>query len=1038
MIDRPDTPHADVLLAGIWEDEVTPDDLASRALSAAQASSYAFRVASEGTSATAQLGEVDVSEFLESETGKWAKSFIGIVRVGESLVHVSHALGELARNLQQVNLEQSEIVYRAEAEIEAAERQSARVGADPADRVAELIADARARAAEVADRMVTPESSSTAVKPPVGLVSGFMAFGRTPGTAAPDAVSATETAASPNNTVQAEDDAGMAPQRTNGHVSHTHTETPVSEPTAPEVASTEVGGPAAPSNGFLGLGRVPSLSTPAGEAAVPVVPVVPVNGVEPRQVNGVEPSQVNGAGPTQVNGAGLTQVNGVEPSQVNGSMSLGRTPTPGRNGVHAPANGVVPVAVPTGFLPVPIAAGAEADSIDGTEEHVSAPVAEVGDGPHRPEPAPTGDRGPSDAMDEDFLSFGRVPGGGLRAGPVPIEPVEDLPESTTDRADEAHDDVVDAQAIDPVDEGEPADPTDEVESAVFEDEDAEIVEAESVMDEVDAVLDDLEPDEAPVVDDAFLEEDAADAELDFLDDELESDADTDEPVAGANADGEESDDHVDTVTAGEPSVEIVDEHSSDEANEDVVVEDAETDDRAVEDARAEDVAGPVGDADVIEADVLDNVDEPGPDTVDEAGPDTVDEPAPQGDVAPVQQTSPAPPEPDAVPAASTQAATPGVRAPRTRVAPKTVKFSDLLKAANAQHVDPARVSPAAVGELAAGAVDSAAVDTAAVEETGADAAEGEAEASARPAPVLATGPVILGRTEPLVLTKKASPAVQQVHDAIASILGSLRGGPHGPDSGLHWAAGLFVKGEETVMAVTTSDAGWLPPDVVIPGGARVLWNMPNGCRWASVDDPVRQLIEYAEQDGYALVAAATTHPSRAYVDAVGEENFVRVLRPGAVLAGGRSRFEATVSPVRLEHIRSLDRDQALRQARALIRDLETQPIGHENAVGIEAARLDARCFLDEGAEVPPPVLEQLHNDEQALRDVLSLDRTPASAQDLTAEEAPTATRLRDRMLERAIVVATLAAAYHDIESAVYAWTYARFLASQNEDSSRTI
>lgn len=993
MIDRPDTPHADVLLAGIWEDEVTPDDLASRALSAAQASSYAFRVASEGTSATAQLGEVDVSEFLESETGKWAKSFIGIVRVGESLVHVSHALGELARNLQQVNLEQSEIVYRAEAEIEAAERQSARVGADPADRVAELIADARARAAEVADRMVTPESSRTAVKPPVGLVSGFMAFGRTPGTAAPDAASATETAPSRNNTVQAEDDAGTAPQRTNGHATHTHAETPVSEPTAPEVAPTEVGGPAAPSNGFLGLGRVPSLSIPAGEAAVPVVPVVPVNGVEPSQVNGVEPSQVNGAGPTQVNGAGLTQVNGVEPSQVNGSMSLGRTPTPGRNGVHAPANGVVPVAVPTGFLPVPIAASAEADSIDGTEERVSAPVAEVGDGPHRPEPAPTGDRGPSDAMDEDFLSFGRVPGGGLRAGPDPIEP---------------------------------ADPTDEVEPALVEDEDAEIVEAESVMDEGDAVLDDLEPDEAPVVDDAFLEEDAADAELDFLDDELESDADTDDQVADASADGEEPDDHVDTVTAGERSVEIVDEHSSDEANED-----AETDDRAVEDARAEDVAAPLGGADAVEADVLD--------IVDELGPDTVDEPAPQGDVAPVEQTSPAQPEPDAVPAASTQAATPGVRAPRTRVAPKTVKFSDLLKAANAQRVDPARVAPATVEGLAAeGPVESPGVDSAAVEKAGADAPEGEAEASARPAPVLATGPVILGRTEPLVLTKKASPAVQQVHDAIASILGSLRGGPHGPDSGLHWAAGLFVKGEETVMAVTTSDAGWLPPDVVIPGGARVLWNMPNGCRWASVDDPVRQLIEYAEQDGYALVAAATTHPSRAYVDAVGEENFVRVLRPGAVLAGGRSRFEATVSPVRLEHIRSLDRDQALRQARALIRDLETQPIGHENAVGIEAARLDARCFLDEGAEVPPPVLEQLHNDEQALRDVLSLDRTPASAQDLTAGEAPTATRLRDRMLERAIVVATLAAAYHDIESAVYAWTYARFLASQNEDSSRTI
>ncbi|KXO98153.1 hypothetical protein [Tsukamurella pseudospumae] len=140
MIDRPDTPHADVLLEGIWEDEVTPDDLASRALSAAQASSYAFRVASEGTTATAELGEVDVVDFLESETGRWAQSFIGIVRVGESLVHVSHALGELARSLQQVNLEQSEIVYQVEAEIEAAQRQSEQAGVDPSERIAYLIA----------------------------------------------------------------------------------------------------------------------------------------------------------------------------------------------------------------------------------------------------------------------------------------------------------------------------------------------------------------------------------------------------------------------------------------------------------------------------------------------------------------------------------------------------------------------------------------------------------------------------------------------------------------------------------------------------------------------------------------------------------------------------------------------------------------------------------------------------------------------------------------------------------------------------------
>ncbi|WEL93566.1 DUF5632 domain-containing protein [Tsukamurella tyrosinosolvens] len=299
--------------------------------------------------------------------------------------------------------------------------------------------------------------------------------------------------------------------------------------------------------------------------------------------------------------------------------------------------------------------------------------------------------------------------------------------------------------------------------------------------------------------------------------------------------------------------------------------------------------------------------------------------------------------------------------------------------------------------------------------------------------MLATGPAILGRTEPLVLRKKVSPAVQQVHDAVASILGSLRGGPHGPESGLHWAAGLLVKDAETIMAVTTSDAGWLPPGVVIPAGVRVLWNMPTGYRWASVDDPVRQLIEYAEQEGYTLTAVATTHPSRAYAPVVGEENIVGVLRPGAVLPGGRSRFEATVSPARLQHIRSLDREQAERQARALIRDLETQPIAPEHAIGIEAARIDARCFLDERDEVPPPVLEQLHTDERALGDALSLDRTPASAEDLTAP-APDAARLRDRMLERAILVATLAAAYHDIESAVYAWTYARFLSSQDQDA----
>ncbi|MGV7904157.1 hypothetical protein PJN93_30570, partial [Mycobacterium kansasii] len=73
---------------------------------------------------------------------------------------------------------------QVEAEIEAAERQSAQAGVDPADRIAELIAGARARAAEVAEKMVTPETSSETKKPAAGLVSGFMAFGRVPGASA--------------------------------------------------------------------------------------------------------------------------------------------------------------------------------------------------------------------------------------------------------------------------------------------------------------------------------------------------------------------------------------------------------------------------------------------------------------------------------------------------------------------------------------------------------------------------------------------------------------------------------------------------------------------------------------------------------------------------------------------------------------------------------------------------------------------------------------------------------------------------------------
>lgn len=767
MIDRPDTPHADVLLEGIWEDEVTPDDLASRALSAAQASSYAFRVASEGTTATAQLGETDVADFLESETGKWARSFIGIVRVGESLVHVAHALGELARSLQQVNLEQSEIVYQVEAEIEAELRQSAQAGIDPADRVAELIALARARAAEVAEKMVTPEVPARADKPAAGLVSGFMAFGRVPGSAVSER----------NGRIARNSHAR------NGYVVRRKRASKPDAAAAAREAFADSGAEKPMDLGFLGFGRTPSNPVPrveerADEGTLPVPPTVyPTKGFL-------------GLGPAE--SVGLPGDDAAVPvlpqAFVNGFLSFGRTPGGDAPLVPGPSSGPIPVAAPSNLVPIAAAP---------TEIVASAAAEEPG-----------------------VVAVGAQPADD--SGTVPTVPERPGPESRDDDAD-------------------PAEP---------------------------------EPDSAPVVR---------------------------EPAAPA----------------------------------------------------------PV-----------------------------VREPADR----PVRASGP-------------------------------VKFSDLLKAASARNVDPARVAPAEI-------VAAAEIPGPAPVPVGRDEREEPAVA-----PVLASGPVILGRAEPLVLTKRASPAVQQAGDAVASILGSLRGGPHGPESGLHWAAGLLIRGTEAVMAVATSDAGWLPPGVVIPAGVRVLWNMPTGHRWAAVDDPVRQLVDHAQRDGYTPAAVATTHPGRAYASFVGAENMVRVQRPGAVLPGGRSRFEATVSPARLEHIRSLTTDLAERQARALIRDLETQPIAPEHAIGIEAARIDARCHLDEREEVPPAVLEQLISDERALGDALNLGRIPASPSDLEAPP-PDAAALRDRLLERAIVVATLAAAHHDIESAVYAWTYARFLSSQNQDATQ--
>ncbi|TWS17913.1 hypothetical protein FK529_18200 [Tsukamurella asaccharolytica] len=895
MIDRPDTPHADVLLDGIWEEEVTPDDLASRALSAAQASSYAFRVASEGTTATAQLGEVDVADFLESETGRWAQSFIGIVRVGESLVHVSHALGELARSLQQVNLEQSEIVYQVEAEIEAAQRQSAQAGVDPAGRIAELIARARARAAEVAEKMATPETSSTTKKPAVGLVSGFMAFGRVPGASAE--------AAERNGRV------ARYGHARNGYAVRT-TRTDRNGQAADErVAPVEEGAAAAAEEAFAGSAfPVDGASASAADEFVAaddptVVAPLPETAEDPAAENvAAEPPEGDapvitngflglGRAPSPTVAADDVPVPVVPQPMINGFLSLGRAPGADVPATQGPSSGPIPVAAPTQFLPLPTtsAEAVAGEFGEGARVELGAPAtpSEPGGGPS-PESEP-GAR--ADAMDEGFLAFGRVPSGGGwgGSGVPPTVPVGPRAEITDDA-------------------------------------------------------------EEPVVD------------------ITEADADEDDDVA------EVGDAAVDEDGLGEPA-------------DDAAAPADTADDAAAPADTADDAAAPV-DAPVESTESIDaEADEPGADepTADE----TVDQvPADRG-------------EPTLAPSRPVRKSGP-------------VKFSDLLKAANAQKVDPAHLAPAAL----------VAPDIAAAAQT--------AE-PVKPAPVRATGPAILGRTEPLVLRKKASPAVEQVYDAVASILGSLRGSPHGPDSGLHWAAGLLVNDAETVMAVTTSDAGWLPPGVVIPAGVRVLWNVPAGYRWASIDDPVRQLIEYAANGGYTLTAAATTHPSRAYASVVGEENLVGVLRPGAVLPGGRSRLEATVSPARLQHIRSLEPEQADRQARALIRDLESQPIAPEHAVGIEAARIDARRFLDEHEEVPPAVLEQLHTDERALGDALSLDRTPASVEDLTVP-APDALHLRDRLLERAILVATLAAAYHDIESAVYAWTYARFLSSQDQDS----
>ncbi len=1252
MIDRPDTPHADVLLEGIWEDEVTPDDLASRALSAAQASSYAFRVASEGTTATAQLGEIDVAEFIESETGKWAQSFIGIVRVGESLVHVSHALGELARSLQQVNLEQSEIVYQVEAEIEAAERQSAQAGMDPTARVAELIASARARAAEVAEKMVTPETASTRKKPATGLVSGFMAFGRVPGASAEAgerngrvarngharngyAVRSTRPARNSHATAD-----GLAangrevvaePAVTNGHDVREETLEPltaapdaaVQEDAAPEAITREDAAAAAldafadsvdetPMDlGFMAFGRTPSSSVPhaptvdeavedavADDTPAEVVPDADDAQAEPEAIADVpapavtvddepavtvddepvvtvddepaatvepEPGLTQGffglgrapSAPRTVGDPGVPAV----PQPTSNGFAFGRTPAAFVPAPQSPASGPIPVVAPAGFLPIPAVEPTAATPEKAVSEGASVPLGVEVDR--------TDSEHPADAVTSGLLSFGRVPGTGPASVPtVPVgarpveddlrdeEPLDELLGADIDLAEEPSSDVdfadefdgeLDSELAEPaeivVDEAETVDRTgtETVDTGTVDDAEAEFDElgapdadaevdvpedatAESEPDgsEIEAdpavATDDDATDDGDATDDAIADE--SEAEADALEgavttgDEVAEDAE-DQPVdvvetapevaeseavepepelepepetgdatepSAEESDVEESElaesedvepevsateaetevEDVEAVGADATDAESVGTESEDEEPTDEEPaaavseesEEAESDDDESESGETEATESVAEAPEVVARETVDSdAAEPGESAAEEPEADAAEPEVESGATEPEVESGATEPEPE-----EAAAAQPEAPAPEAKPVRRAVKFSELVRAGREERVASSteRASLAQIRAMAKANAESRAATVESVpapttpavpttpESPAAPAAPTSEQASASdPAPseptpkpvraerTMATGPVILGRKEPLV-PPPASPEALQVRDAVASILGSLREGPHGLGSGLHWAAGLLDNGTETVMAVSTSDAGWLPLGVQIPAGVRVLWNVPGGHRWASIDDPVRQLVDYARRNGYTIKAVATTHESRAYDAAVEGGNVVVVRRPGRVLPGGRTRLEATVSPARLQHIRSLNREQAERQMRALVMDLETETIAPEHAIGIEAARLDARCFLDEGTRVPPAVLRQLHSDERALADVLGLDRTPASPADLEAE-APAATRLRDRLMERAIVVATLASAYRDLDSAVYAWTFARFLSSQDQD-----
>ncbi|WP_019202311.1 hypothetical protein [Tsukamurella sp. 1534] len=276
-------------------------------------------------------------------------------------------------------------------------------------------------------------------------------------------------------------------------------------------------------------------------------------------------------------------------------------------------------------------------------------------------------------------------------------------------------------------------------------------------------------------------------------------------------------------------------------------------------------------------------------------------------------------------------------------------------------------------------------------------------------------------------TPPPPPEIQQVRAVVASILGSLRGSEHLPDSGLNWAAAYVTRDRTHQVVVTTTDAGWLPPGVLVPRGARVLWNVPTAVPWSAVDDPVRQLVEFAATEGLTISALATTHRSRAHYSPAAPGRLVGVDRPGPVLDGGAGRFELVSSPTRVAQIRAMTPEQADRQTRALLRDLERLTVEPAHAIGLEEARAEARRFLGSGREVPTAVLAQLHRDEEALDDALALGRIDPRVPSPGAPP-PSGRELRDRLLERAVLAATIAGAYHDVESAVYAWTFARHLA----------